>query len=142
LLLSRYTDDIQRSIFTAMTIKMYAYTGCGTCRNAQKWLLSQGLTPTILPIRETPPSRDELRQALKAIGSVRKLFNTSGGDYKTMGMKDRLPTLSDEEAIELLATHGNLVKRPFVLHSSGILVGFDATAWENALRNDGTATNQ
>jgi arsenate reductase len=133
---------LHHSIFTAMTIKMYAYAGCGTCRNAQKWLQSQGLTPTVLPIRETPPTRDELHLALKAIGSVRKLFNTSGGDYKSMGMKDRLPTLSEEEAIELLATHGNLVKRPFVLHPNGILVGFDTTTWDNAFKNDRATIHQ
>lgn len=116
-----------------MTLKMYAYSGCGTCRKASKWLETNGLSATILPIRETPPTREELTRALGFVDSVRKLFNTSGGDYKEMGMKDRLPTLSDLEAIELLATHGNLVKRPFLLHPKGVLVGFDEAAWTREL---------
>jgi arsenate reductase len=116
-------------------MKIYAYSGCGTCRKAQKWLKEHRLDADILPIRETPPSREELRQALVATGSIRKLFNTSGGDYKEMNLKDRLPALSDDEAIELLASHGNLVKRPFVLHAGGVLIGFDESAWSEALRD-------
>jgi len=116
-----------------MDLKMYAYSGCGTCRKASKWLEANGLSATTLPIRETPPSRKELTRALSCVDSVRKLFNTSGGDYKEMGMKDRLPTLSDLEAIELLATHGNLVKRPFLLHPKGVLTGFDEAAWTRDL---------
>jgi len=116
-----------------MTLKMYAYSGCGTCRKATKWLEANGLSAAVLPIRETPPTREELTRALGGVDSVRKLFNTSGGDYKEMGMKDRLPTLSDQEAIELLATRGNLVKRPFLLHPEGVLTGFDEAAWAKAL---------
>lgn len=115
-------------------MKIYSYSGCGTCRKALKWLSENGLSAEILPIRETPPTRDELRTALAATGSIRKLFNTSGGDYKELGMKDRLPVLSDEEALELLASRGNLVKRPFVLHAKGALVGFDEDAWKTALK--------
>lgn len=130
----RWLTDRRLPIQYLPAMKIYSYSGCGTCRKALKWLSESGISAEILPIRETPPTRDELRTALIATGSIRKLFNTSGGDYKELGMKDRLPTLSDEEVLELLATRGNLVKRPFVLHDKGVLIGFDEDAWKTALK--------
>lgn len=130
----RWLTDLSLPILYLPAMKIYSYSGCDTCRKALKWLSENGLSAEVLPIRETPPSMEELRTALAATGSIRKLFNTSGGDYKELGMKDRLPTLSDEEALELLATRGNLIKRPFVLHGKGALVGFDAQAWSAVLK--------
>jgi len=77
------------------------------------------------PIRETPPTRAELRKMLGAYqGQIRKLFNTSGLEYKSLGMKDKLSKMSEKEAIELLSTNGRLVKRPFVISAAENWVGY------------------
>jgi arsenate reductase len=118
-------------IFPPMnTMTVYAYSGCGTCRNAQKWLQENGLSFALKAIRETPPTVAELQSALDAGVPLKSLFNVSGGTYKEMDMKTRLPTLSTAEALELLASNGNLVKRPFVLHSKGVTVGFKIDEWK------------
>src|SRR5690606_4568461 len=97
-------------------LKVYAYKGCGTCRKALKYLDGRGISYEVLPIRETPPTKAELRRMLDAYdGDIRKLFNTSGMDYKALNLKDKLPTISVDEAIGLLHENGNLVKRPFVI---------------------------
>jgi arsenate reductase len=67
-------------------------------------------------------------------GDVRRLFNTSGQDYRRLGLKDKLPTMGEMEALALLASNGNLVKRPFVLTRTGGTVGFDETEWEVLLK--------
>ena len=113
-----------------MSIKVYAYKNCDTCRKAAKWLGVQGVVFKEIPIRETPPTVAELKKMLKAMGGdVRKLFNTSGMDYKALNLKDKLPTMSESEALELLASNGNLVKRPFVLGDGVATVGFKEEAW-------------
>ena len=86
---------------------VYAYEKCDTCRKALKWLAANGLPHQVKPIRETPPSPAELKAALASHnGDLRRLFNTSGMDYRAMGIKDRLPGLSEEEALKLLAGFG------------------------------------
>lgn len=113
-----------------MALKMYAYKNCGTCRKAAKWLEEQGIEYREIPIREQPPTKTELKRMLKHMdGDLRKLFNTSGGDYKAMNMKDRLPDMTQAEAFQLLSAHGNLVKRPFVLGDGNGTVGFDPARW-------------
>ena len=117
-----------------MKLKFYGYSGCGTCRKAKQWLDARGVAYAELVIREQPPSEAELKRMLKAYdGEIRRLFNTSGGDYKAMNMKDKLPGMSDDEAIALLSEHGNLVKRPFVLGKGVALVGFKEADWEAVL---------
>lgn len=106
-------------------MKVYEYKGCGTCRNALKYLDAKKVKYVKLPIRETPPTVAELKRMLGYYqGEIRKLFNTSGQDYKAMKLKDTLADLSTEEALGLLAGNGNLVKRPFVLTDKGGVVGF------------------
>lgn len=116
-------------------LKVYAYQGCSTCKNAIKWLKAHSIPHQELAIRETPPSVTELRSMLKAKGELRLLFNTSGQDYRTLGMKDKLPCMGEDEALQLLSSNGNLVKRPFVLdESAGVyLVGFKEAEWQAAL---------
>ncbi len=115
-------------------LKVYTYAKCSTCRNAVKFLRGHKIEFKELPIRETPPSPVELKAALKSRdGNVRALFNTSGLDYKALGLSAKLPTLSEEEALNLLASNGNLVKRPFVVGRDVHLVGFDEEAWKKAL---------
>lgn len=115
-------------------LNVYAYASCDTCRRALKWLREAGVEHTVLPIREQPPTVAELRRALAAVGGERrKLFNTAGRDYRAMGLKDQLAAMSDEEALKLLASHGNLVKRPLAVARDGVLVGFRAEAWSQEL---------
>jgi len=116
-------------------LQIFCYTGCGTCRKALAWLDSRSLTAQIVPIRETPPSLSQLQGALKQYGNLRKLFNTSGGDYKELGLKDKLPAMSEIQALELLASRGNLIKRPFAVLGNGrYLVGFDVSEWDSLLK--------
>lgn len=113
-----------------MSIKVYTYKNCGTCQKAVKWLGANGVVFKEVAIRETPPTVAELKKMLKAMGGdARKLFNTSGMDYKALNMKDKLPGMAEAEALALLASNGNLVKRPFVLGDGVAVVGFKEEVW-------------
>ena len=117
-------------------LKVYAYSGCSTCKNALKWLKGRSIACEEIAIRETPPSVGELKAMLATQGGeLRRLFNVSGMDYRSLGLKDRLPGMSTEEALGLLASNGNLVKRPFAIDAGKkvFLVGFKETEWEGAL---------
>lgn len=115
-------------------IRIYVYKNCDSCRKALKWLRQHGLGFEELPIRETPPSKQELARMLEHRGGdLKALFNTSGRDYRELGLKDRISDLSFDEAAELLGGNGNLVKRPFLLSDTVGLVGFRETEWEQAL---------
>jgi arsenate reductase len=115
-------------------LKIYTYANCDTCRRAVKWLRAHHLSFDELPIRETPPSPAELRTMLAAYGGeLRRLFNTSGRDYREQKLGEKLPALSEAAALALLASNGNLVKRPFLLGRNSALIGFDETAWSGAL---------
>jgi arsenate reductase len=115
-------------------LRVYAYKNCDTCRKALKFLRERGISYQEIPIRETPPTRHELEAALKSVGGeMRRLFNTSGGDYKALNLKIKLPGLGEAEALRLLASHGNLVKRPLVVGPEVTLVGFDPALWSHKL---------
>ncbi len=118
---------------SALTI--YTYANCDTCRRATKWLRAREIAFVEKPIRETPPTPGELRAMLAAHGGeLRKLFNTSGRDYREQKLGEKLPTLTPEAALKLLAANGNLVKRPFLLGPGGVAqVGFDEPVWAGAL---------
>lgn len=117
-----------------MKLRVYAYSGCDTCRKAVKFLREKDVAHEVIPIREQPPTRAELRAMLGYVsGDLRRLFNTSGGDYKVMNLKDRLPSMSVDDAIELLASRGNLVKRPFVLGENEGVLGFKPDEWREHL---------
>ncbi len=113
-----------------MALKVYTYKNCGTCRRALKWLDEQGVAYTEIPIRERPATKSELNRMLRCQhGNIRKLFNTSGADYKALNLKDKLPELSEKTAIGLLNGNGNLVKRPFVLSGTSGTTGFNESVW-------------
>jgi arsenate reductase (glutaredoxin) len=117
----------------ARMVVIYTYASCDSCRRAVKWLRAHGVAFTEKPIRETPPSPAELRRMLQHQGGeLRRIFNTAGTDYRALGLKDRLATLTEREAIALLTGNGNLVKRPFLLGDAVGLVGFDEAAWAKA----------
>lgn len=112
-------------------IRVYAYSGCDTCRKALRFLESRGIEVEVLAIRETPPTPEELRRMLKHLGGdLRRLFNTSGQDYRALGLSERLPGMSVDDALGLLAANGNLVKRPFLLGPDIGLVGFREEEWK------------
>src|SRR5580765_5561515 len=112
--------ETSRKLIKSVVIRIYTYERCDTCRRALKFLASSGVEPQIVPIRGQPPTKSELKRMLALVGGdLRKLFNTSGRDYKELGMKDRLPRMIEAEAIELLSKNGNLVKRPFLLTEKG-----------------------
>ncbi len=117
-----------------MKPKLYLYEKCSTCRAAVKFLAARKVAFQAVPIREQPPTKAELRVMLRHYqGSLRKLFNTSGLDYRALKLGERLVTLSEAEAIDLLASNGNLVKRPFLLTSKGGKVGFNEAEWATLL---------
>lgn len=110
------------------------YPSCTTCQKAKKWLDENKIQYTDRNIKEDRPTYEELREWHAKSGlSLRKFFNTSGLLYKSMGLKDKLPTMSQEEQLQLLASDGMLVKRPIVVDGDMVLVGFKSDAWE-ALR--------
>lgn len=117
-----------------MSLRVYAYKNCDTCRNALKFLAEKKIAHELIAIRERPPTVKELRAMLGHVGGdLRRLFNTSGGDYRELHMKERLPKLSVDEALALLAGNGNLVKRPFALTARTGVVGFKPEEWERFL---------
>ena len=119
-----------------MKLKIFAYKDCDTCRKAIHYLERQGIPFEVIPIREQPPALDELMRMLCIYnGAIRKLFNTSGQDYKTMDLKSKLPKMSEKEALDLLAKHGNLVKRPFLLMKNRGVVGFKEDEWKMLLKH-------
>ena len=108
----------------------YTLRNCDASRRAVKWLAARGVDFAEKPIRETPPTRNELRAMLEAHGGeLRRLCNTAGAEYRTLGLAQKLSRMTPEEALALLAGNGSLVKRPFLLGSGVALVGFDESAW-------------
>lgn len=123
-----------RSLSPHSMLKIYTLSNCGTCRKATKWLRVRGIAFDELQIRETPPKVAELRKVLAAYdGEIRRLFNTSGRDYREQALAGKLPQLSTEAALDLLAANGNLVKRPFLVGERIGLVGFDEKKWAATL---------
>lgn len=115
-------------------IRVYAYSGCDTCRKAVRFLGEHGIPHVLIAIREQPPTKAELKRVLAALGGdLRKLFNTSGQDYRTLGLGVKLPDLPEADALDLLAKNGNLVKRPFVVTATGGWVGFQDEAWKQRI---------
>lgn len=106
------------------------YPACSTCQKAKKWLLEQGFSPTIRHIVDEAPTEAELREWIALSGlPLKKLFNTSGVLYKDLGLKDKLPLMSEDEQLALLATDGKLVKRPLLVGADFVLVGFKPEEW-------------
>ena len=117
-----------------MSILFLEYPPCSTCKKAKNWLDSHGISYTDRHIKEQNPSKEELALWYKQSGlPLKKFFNTSGLLYKSMALKDKLPTMSEDEQLSLLSTDGMLVKRPIVVTDTYILVGFKETEWEEKL---------
>lgn len=111
------------------------YPTCTTCRKARLWLEEQGKVFEVRDIKTHNPGKEELRGWKEASGlPLRRFFNTSGQQYRALGLKDKLPEMSEEEQLDLLATDGMLVKRPILVGDGFVLVGFRQPEWESALR--------
>ena len=107
------------------------YPRCSTCQKAKKWLDEQGKKYTERHIVENNPTYEELKQWYEMSGlPLKKFFNTSGLKYKELQLKDKLPTMSEDEMLKLLATDGMLVKRPLLVKDDKVLVGFKQEQWE------------
>lgn len=116
-------------------LKVYDYKNCGTCKKALKFLDSKKVSYQSYPIRETPPSKKEIKSMISYLdGEIKKLFNTSGQDYRQMNIKEKLPDMTQKQIIDLLAENGNLIKRPFVIASNNGWVGFKEEEWKEKLR--------
>ena len=110
------------------------YPPCSTCQKAKKWLDSRNISYTERHIKEDNPSYEELKQWYSRSGlPLKKFFNTSGLLYKSMNLKDKLPAMSEEEQLRLLASDGMLVKRPILVSDSFVTTGFSEAQWRKLL---------
>lgn len=106
------------------------YPKCSTCRKARKYLEEHGISFEDRHIVEVNPTKEELTEWIRISGKpIKKFFNTSGMKYREMGLKDKLPQMSEEEQIELLASDGMLVKRPLLIDGEMVLTGFREAEW-------------
>ena len=111
------------------------YPKCSTCQKARKWMDENNIAYTFRDIREDQPTAEELRLWQQRSGlPLKKFFNTSGLQYKALGLKDKLPFMTEEEQIALLASDGMLVKRPILVTEDTVLVGFKEKDWEKLLQ--------
>ena len=112
---------------------MICYPNCSTCKKAQKWLATNNIPYTYRNIQQENPTVQELTTWIaQSALPLKRFFNTSGQAYRSLQLKDSLPKMSQEEQIALLATDGMLVKRPLMIGSNHILVGFKEEEWEKA----------
>lgn len=110
------------------------YSKCTTCQKARKWLDEQGADYTLRDIKGDNPTKEELADWYRRSGlPLKRFFNTSGLQYKALGLKDRLPSMSEEEQLALLSTDGMLVKRPILVTEKKVLPGFREAEWREAL---------
>ena len=113
-------------------VKVYQYKKCSTCVKALKYLDKKGVKSDVHDITEKPPSKKELQFMLGQYnGDIKRLFNTSGVQYRELKIKDKIGTMTPKQAIDLLAGNGKLVKRPFLIAGKQGLVGFKEDEWKN-----------
>jgi len=120
-----------------LPLRIYAYSRCSTCCKALTWLAQQGLSAgpdlELIEITTSPPSRESLAEALAALGSIKRLFNTSGQSYRALGAA-AVAALGQDEALQALAADGKLIKRPLLFTAQGkVLVGFKSEEWSAVL---------
>lgn len=112
-------------------VKFICYPKCSTCKKAQEWLEQNGIEYEIRDIKSDNPTYDELKDWYEKSGlPLKKFFNTSGMLYRSMELKDKLPDMSEDEQLALLASDGMIVKRPIAADGDTVLVGFNVDKWE------------
>ncbi|HBA49933.1 MAG TPA: ArsC family transcriptional regulator [Lachnospiraceae bacterium] len=110
------------------------YQKCSTCKKAVEWLKSNHIAYEDRPVKEKNPTKEELAEWHRRSGlPLKRFFNTSGNLYKELQLKEKLPSMTEEEQLELLATDGMLVKRPLVVGEDFVLVGFKEAEWAEKL---------
>ena len=115
-------------------LKVYCYNRCTTCRKALKWLEDHGIAHTVVDIKTEHPDEAALRAYYRQSGlPLKRFFNTSGIPYRELGLSQKLPSMTEDEQLALLATDGMLVKRPLVVGDGFILTGFKEAEWEKHL---------
>ena len=118
-----------------MDILFVEYPPCSTCQKAKKWLDERGISYTDRHIKLENPTREELQTWHRESGlPLKRFFNTSGMRYKELGLKDRLPTMTEQEQYDLLASDGMLVKRPLLVGEQFVLTGFREEEWAEKIR--------
>lgn len=126
-----YIKELQKGTEKMLFIQ---YPKCSTCQKAKKWLDENGVAYTDRHIKEDNPSYEELKAWYEKSGlPLKKFFNTSGMIYRDMQLKDKLPTMSEDEQLELLASDGMLVKRPLIIRENLVMTGFKVKEWEENL---------
>ena len=116
-----------------MSILLLEYSKCSTCKKAKNWLEEQGIVFEERHIVENNPTEEELREWHRKSGlPLKRFFNTSGMKYRELELKDKLPTMTEEEQYQLLATDGMLVKRPLLLGEDFVIPGFKENEWAKA----------
>ena len=116
-------------------MEFICYPKCTTCKKAEKWLNDRRVSYELRDMKEKNPSFEELSNWYKKSGlPLKKFFNTSGLLYKSMGLKDKLASMTEDEQLSLLATDGMLVKRPILVNGENVLVGFRESEWEETVK--------
>ena len=116
-------------------MKFICYPKCTTCQRAQKWLDEKNLEYEFRDIKQNNPTKEELTKWYKESGlPLKKFFNTSGLLYKSLDLKNKLPQMTEDEMLTLLATDGMLVKRPLLIGKNFILTGFKEKEWEEKIK--------
>ena len=116
-------------------IKVYCYSKCTTCKKALKWLDENGIEHEVLDIKEEHPDETALREYYAMSGlPLKRFFNTSGMQYRELGLSKKLPDMTEDEQFSLLASDGMLVKRPLVVGDGFVLTGFKEAEWEEKLK--------
>ena len=119
-------------------VKFICYTKCTTCQKARKWLDNNQIEYEFRDIKLDNPTLDELTEWHKKSSlPLKKFFNTSGLLYKSLDLKNKLPTMTDDEMLKLLASDGMLVKRPLLICENEVLIGFKEAEWEEKLKRRG-----
>lgn len=117
-----------------MSLLFLEYPPCSTCKKAKSWLDAHEIQYTSRHIKDQNPSKEELKSWYQKSGlPLKRFFNTSGLLYKSMALKDKLPSMTEEEQLELLSTDGMLVKRPILVSEDFVLVGFKESEWSETL---------
>ena len=115
-------------------IKVYCYSRCSTCKKALKWLDEKGIDHEVIDIKTENPDEEALREYYAVSGlALKRFFNTSGMQYRELGLSKKLPEMSEDEQLALLATDGMLVKRPLVVGDGFVLTGFKEAEWAEKL---------
>lgn len=131
----QYLEIYMRRCYIMLFIE---YPKCSTCQKAKKWLDTNGITYTDRHIVENNPTYEELKEWHERSGlPLKKFFNTSGMLYKEQQLKDKLPNMTEEEQLKLLATNGMLVKRPLIVDGDLVLTGFKEAEWAEKLHVGG-----